>query len=202
MSLSYLLLFAETLLHVSSFTDLNSLMILTIFANVFFICTYLLVRPNILYGMTGWLQENAKQVGPQKAMDVQSAVAKHTSLSLEQKLAYKTALQNHFRDNKPFLRAGYKISELSGELDIPGYQLSIFINQEYGKNFNELINDQRVNYLEELLQSNPDHSQYTLEALGNMAGFNSRSAFIAAVKKKTGKPPVEHFQHLRAGLQG
>jgi AraC-like DNA-binding protein len=202
MSLSYLLLFAETVLHVSSFTDLNSLMILTIFANVFFICTYLLVRPNILYGMTGWLQENAKQVGPQKAMDVQSAVAKHTSLSLEQKLAYKTALQNHFRDNKPFLRAGYKISELSGELDIPGYQLSIFINQEYGKNFNELINDQRVNYLEELLQSNPDHSQYTLEALGNMAGFNSRSAFIAAVKKKTGKPPVEHFQHLRAGLQG
>jgi AraC-like DNA-binding protein len=88
------------------------------------------------------------------------------------------------------------------ELNIPGYQLSAFINQEYGKNFNELINEYRLDYLEELLQSKPDYFQYTMEALGNMVGFNSRSAFIQAVKKKTGKPPVEHFQHLRTGVKG
>jgi AraC-like DNA-binding protein len=202
MSLSYLLLFAETVLHVSSFIDLNRLIILTIGANIFFICTYLLVRPNILYGMTGWLQEQVKQAGTQTTLATQNSGAKQTTLSVEQKLEYKTALQNHFRDNKPFLRASYKIGELSKELYIPGYQLSTFINQEYGKNFNELINDHRVDYLEELLHSNPDKFQYTLEALGKMAGFNSRSAFIAAVKKKTGKPPVEHFQHLRVGEQG
>jgi AraC-like DNA-binding protein len=53
-----------------------------------------------------------------------------------------------------------------------------------------------------MLQSSPDNYQYTLEALGNMAGFNSRSTFIAAVKKKTGKTPVEYFQHLRVGVKG
>lgn len=201
-SLSYLLLFVETLLHVSSFINLNQLIILTISANVFFICTYLLVRPNILYGMTGWLQETVKKTGTESASAVHSPGAKQTTLSLEQKLEYKAALQEHFRENRPFLRIGYKIRDLSHELDIPGYQLSAFINQEYGKNFNELINDQRVDYLEEMLQSNPDNFQYTMEALGNMAGFNSRSAFIAAVKKKTGKPPVEHFQHLRVGMKG
>lgn len=202
MFFSYLLLFLETVLHVSSFIDLNSLIILTISANVFFICTYLLVRPNILYGMTGWLQEQVNEEGPQAELVTQSSRAKKTTLSLDQKREYKTALQNHFRENQPFLRVGYKIGELSRELDIPGYQLTAFINQEYGKNFNELINDHRLDYLEHLLQSSPDNFQYTLEALGNMAGFNSRSAFIEAVKKKTGKPPVEYFQHLRVGVKG
>jgi AraC-like DNA-binding protein len=202
MFFSYLLLFLETVLHVSSFIDLNSLIILTISANVFFICTYLLVRPNILYGMTGWLQEQVNEEGPQAELVAQSSRAKRTTLSLDQKREYKAALQNHFREKRPFLRVGYKIGELSSELDIPGYQLTAFINQEYGKNFNELINDHRLDYLEEMLQSSPDNYQYTLEALGNMAGFNSRSTFIAAVKKKTGKPPVEYFQHLRVGLKG
>lgn len=202
MSLSYLILFVETVLHVSSFIDLNQLIILTISANVFFVCTYLLVRPNILYGMTGWLQEKVKQEGTQAKTAATSPLAKQTSLSLEQKQLYKAALQNHFQGNQPFLRVGYKISDLSIELNIPGYQLSAFINQEYGKNFNELINEYRLDYLEELLQSKPDYFQYTMEALGNMVGFNSRSAFIQAVKKKTGKPPVEHFQHLRTGVKG
>ncbi len=140
--------------------------------------------------------------GPQAELVAQSSRAKRTTLSLDQKREYKAALQNHFREKRPFLRVGYKIGELSSELDIPGYQLTAFINQEYGKNFNELINDHRLDYLEEMLQSSPDNYQYTLEALGNMAGFNSRSTFIAAVKKKTGKPPVEYFQHLRVGLKG
>jgi AraC-like DNA-binding protein len=197
MSLSYAFLLVETVLHVSRFIDLNRLIILTVSANIFFICAYLLVRPNILYGMTGWLQEEhsaAKGIAEEEPL---ARSPKRTSLTLEQERAYKKALEAHFRENKPFLRVGYKIAELSKELDIPGYQLSAFINQEYGKNFNELVNEYRVDYLEEMLQSSPENFQYTLEALGNMAGFNSRTAFIAAVKKKTGKPPVDHFRHLR-----
>ena len=202
MSLSYLLLFVETVLHVSNFINLNLLIILTISANVSFICTYLFFRPNILYGMTGWLQEREKAEVNQPASPGQSSEAKSSTLASEQKLAYKTALEDHFREHRPYLRGGYRIVDLCKDLDIPGYQLSAFINQEYGKNFNELINERRVIYVEEMLRSNPENFRYTLEALGNMAGFNSRSAFIAAVKKKTGKPPVEYFQHLRAGIKG
>jgi YesN/AraC family two-component response regulator len=85
------------------------------------------------------------------------------------------------------------ISDLSRELNLPAYMLSAFINQEYGKNFNELINEYRVNYLVNEMKSSLDHSQYTLEAMGNLAGFNSRAAFIAGVKKTTGKKPSEVF---------
>jgi AraC-like DNA-binding protein len=44
-----------------------------------------------------------------------------------------------------------------------------------------------------MVRDSEDAFQYTLEALGKMAGFNSRTAFIAAVKKKTGKTPSELF---------
>jgi len=198
MSISYGLLFVETILHLSRFVDLNRLIILTVAGNIFFVSVYLLVKPNILYGMTGWLQEQPGKISDAQVQAIASTQPKKNTLSLEQEREYKDALESHFRENRPFLRVGYKIGDLSTELDIPGYQLSAFINQEYGKNFNELVNDHRIDHLEEMLQTDPENFQYTLEALGNMSGFNSRAAFIAAVKKKTGKPPVEYFKHLRA----
>jgi AraC-like DNA-binding protein len=72
--------------------------------------------------------------------------------------------------------------------------LSAFINQEYRKNFSEFINDIRVSYLVDLIQENPEYlNKYTLEVLGQMAGFKSRTTFILAVKRKTGKTPSEIF---------
>jgi hypothetical protein len=49
------------------------------------------------------------------------------------------------------------------------------------KNFNELVNDFRVDYLTSLIKTSSAYNQFTLEALGKEAGFNSRTAFIAAV---------------------
>jgi AraC-like DNA-binding protein len=115
------------------------------------------------------------------------------SLSYEQGREYKVLLETHLKENKPFRKRGYTMAELSKELGMPSYIISAFINQEYGKNFNELINEYRVNYLIGEMRTSVDYSQYTLEALGNLAGFNSRAAFIAAVKKSTGKNPSEVF---------
>ena len=78
-------------------------------------------------------------------------------------------------------------------MGIPSYQLSAFINQEYGKNFNELLNDYRVDYLAKLAKTSTDFYQYTLEALGRKAGFNSRTTFITAVKKRTNQTPSDYF---------
>lgn len=95
--------------------------------------------------------------------------------------------------NQPYRKSGYKIRDLSEELTIPSYILSAFINQQYGKNFNELINDYRVDFMAGHLSQSLEKLQYTLEYLAKDAGFNSRNAFFAAVKKKTGKTPSEFF---------
>ncbi len=174
---------------------LNLTLLLTISGTILFVSLYLLLQPQILYGFRGWNRELI-QVAPTIPVVASSdpePESRKTSLSFEQGQEIKRALEDHFEKNLPFCKRGYMISDLSRELNLPTYMLSAFINQEYGKNFNELINGYRVNYLVNEIRSSLNHSQYTLEALGNLAGFNSRAAFIASVKKTTGKKPSEVF---------
>jgi len=197
LSAMYVLVFVELVFHVRSVFDFHALTLMTLSLTSLFICLYLMARPNILYGLTGWLQEpeRVEEHRSEESSVMASPVEpKRLTLSQEQGLAYKSAVEKHFLENQPFRRPGYALGDLSQETRIPAHLLSAFINQEYGKNFNELVNDYRVGYLEEMIMGSPDSFQYTLEALGKMAGFNSRTAFIAAVKKKTGKTPSEFFK--------
>ncbi len=189
------LIILEFIFHFSSLPDLNYVIIFTITGTILFVSLYLLIRPSILYGLKGWLQKQDFPVSqPQNnTQSPETVTGNKNFLSVEQGEAYKLALESHFRDNLPFRKNGYTIGDLSHELNIPSHQLSAFINQEYGKNFNELINEYRVDFLAEMIKSSTDHFQYTLEALGKEAGFNSRAAFISAVKKRTGKTPSEFF---------
>jgi len=191
----WIMIMTEFILHFTKKPDLNFTIIFTVAGSILFVCLYLLVQPSILYGIKGWLQEPEilDSVPENITSKVEVIPAKKNTLSMEQGETYKHALESHFRENLPFRKNGYTISELSHELNIPSHQLSAFINQEYGKNFNELINEYRVDYLVENIKSSADHIQFTLEALGRDAGFNSRAAFISAVKKKTGKTPSELF---------
>jgi AraC-like DNA-binding protein len=132
---------------------------------------------------------------PEKNLDLKDEIitSNKNTLSIQQGVVIKNALESHFNENLPFRKNSYTIGDLSHELSIPTHQLSAFINQEYGKNFNELINEYRVEYLTNTIKNREDQFQFTLEALGKEAGFNSRASFISAVKKKTGKTPSEIF---------
>jgi AraC-like DNA-binding protein len=131
---------------------------------------------------------------PEIPLPITEPVTKKQSISIEQGKVFKNILEEHFRKNLPFLKQGYAIRDLSTEVGIPSYLLSAFINQEYGKNFSEFVNENRITYLIEFTKHNPESLiQYTLEVLGQMGGFSSRAAFIAAVKRMTGKPPSEIF---------
>jgi AraC-like DNA-binding protein len=190
------LIVVEMLFQFTMTPNLNSLLIFTISGTILFVSLYLLVRPSILYGIKGW-ETLTKTAEYPKQSELREVVLKEeknrNSVTYEQAIIYKDLLETHLRENKPFKTRSYTIGDLSKEIAVPSYILSAFINQEYGKNFNELVNEYRVNYLMGEMKSSVDYSQYTLEALGKLAGFNSRAAFIAAVKKTKGKTPSEIF---------
>jgi AraC-like DNA-binding protein len=178
----------------SHFFEQYRISTLTLTFTIFFISFYLLFKPNILYGLTGWVHMPVIFEHTQTPSQEMETDLKRQSFSEEQIISYEKLVEDHFRENLPFLKQRYSIRDLSKEVGIPSYLLSAFINQQYGKNFNEFINDNRINYLIAFASENPDSLlQYTLEVLGQMGGFNSRASFIAAVKRKTGKTPSEIF---------
>ncbi len=167
------------------------------------LCLYLLFHPNVLYGNALYAEpeiEMAPEVQPDEPAIIQEKnQAPKAGLTIEQTLKYKQLIKNHFAESLAFRKPGYAIRDLSNETGIPGYLLSLFINQEYGMNFNEMINAYRVEYLSGLLKTSFDCQSYTLEAIGKMAGFNSRTAFIAAIKKYTGMTPSTFFGRRDSG---
>jgi AraC-like DNA-binding protein len=164
---------------------------------------YLYFKPEILYGFRGWIPVlvNPERIALEKKEETDPLVSplKRVTISQEQGQAYKAMVEDYFSQHRPFTKPRYSIKDLSDELGVPSYLLSSFINQEYGKNFNEFVNDQRIDYLVDLVKQEPKHLDYTLEVLGQLGGFNSRSTFIEAVKRHTGKMPSELFQKSATG---
>jgi AraC-like DNA-binding protein len=193
---SFIILLIEYAFQISYFFDFYRLITLTMTVSICITCGFLFLQPSLLYGLTGWFQEaNESTISEPEIAGAQEPNSSNT-FSKEAERSYRALLESHFTNQQPFLKVGYKIGDLAKELDIPTYILSAFINQAYGKNFNEWVNEYRVHYLKGLLQKNPDFRKYTFEALGNLAGFNSRTTFIAAVKKTTQKTPSEFFEQI------
>ena len=97
----------------------------------------------------------------------------------------------HMESQKPFLKQGFAIQDLSNETGIPVYQLSPLINGQFKMNFSNWVNKYRIEYF---IQQVPENPQLTLEALSKQAGFISRSTFINAFKKEKGTTPREFFK--------
>jgi AraC-like DNA-binding protein len=195
----YLLVLFGVVFQLSTRVDNWHLVVSTISVTILFTSVSIMARPAILYGLQGWLQKeeptkNAEPVILAEQTNGPTFAQKRTTLTREQGEGYKAKIEAHFIKSHPFRKTNYRIGDLSEELKIPVYQLSAFVNQEYGKNFNEFVNDYRIDYLTQLIRQSPGHRQFTFEALSREAGFNSRNAFIAAVKRKTGLTPSEYFQ--------
>jgi AraC-like DNA-binding protein len=194
LSSTFLVLIIGFVFQATRFFEQYRIPSLTVTLSIFFICAYLLIKPNILYGLKGWTPLHVPEEIPGEDDSSEEALSKRYSFTLEQGHSYKEILEKHFRKNLPFLQSRYSIRDLSKETGIPSYLLSAFINQEYGKNFNEYVNDNRISYLIQYVEQNPQAlQQYTLEVLGQMGGFRSRASFISAMKRNTGKTPSEIF---------
>lgn len=77
---------------------------------------------------------------------------------------------------------------LAERLGISAGYLSQLINSVTGENIAHYINHYRVEAVKKMIQD-PEFSRYSLLALGEEAGFSSKSAFYTTFKKKVGMTP-------------
>lgn len=99
------------------------------------------------------------------------------------------------QDEKPYLSPKLKISDLSAKLGCTTTELSQILNVRLGVNFADFVNVYRVNQVKHLLNSE-NLSKYTLKALSEKSGFNSKSTFYRVFKKVTGNSPLEYCSKM------
>ncbi|MEZ4958241.1 MAG: helix-turn-helix transcriptional regulator [Saprospiraceae bacterium] len=151
-------------------------------------------RQPVLYKMEALFDvkiEDEVQEGQQEGVVLPRQILKTKIILDEQEIKELVGkLEKYIAEEKPFLDPKIRMPELAAELNIPRHIFSFLINEHYGKNFFSFINEYRVEYAVELLQ-NEANQQYSLEAIGQMAGFNSKSTFNSRFKEIMGQTPGE-----------
>jgi len=100
----------------------------------------------------------------------------------------KEKLQNLMQNDKVYLEPNLTLNDLSRKLGVNSTVLSFTINNGFGKNFNDFINEFRIAEVKEKLKSADDS---TLLNVAFDCGFNSKATFNRAFKKFTGVSPKE-----------
>ncbi len=77
--------------------------------------------------------------------------------------------------------------------------LSQIINDTYGCNFNNFINEFRIKEAARRMLDGGEYAMYTIEAIANSVGFRSRSTFVGAFKQFTGLTPSEFKKRAQSG---
>ncbi|MCB0458382.1 MAG: AraC family transcriptional regulator, partial [Flavobacteriaceae bacterium] len=81
-----------------------------------------------------------------------------------------------------------RLVNLADALGFSTHLLSKVINKKSGKNFNQFVNDYRLNEAKRLLIDNPD---YSIKSIYFDVGFNNKATFYNAFKKEFRCTPSE-----------
>ena len=107
---------------------------------------------------------------------------------------YVGRLKDFMIVEKPYLEANLSLPELANKLNMPSHHLSRVINEEFGVNFFEFVNQYRIEEVKSMIR-NPKFDNYSLLGIAYESGFNTKSAFNRVFKKLTGTTP-SNYKHM------
>lgn len=112
----------------------------------------------------------------------------------EQIILYKL---KKFEDAEKYINPKVSLQFLAKELDTNTKYLSEIINKKKGQNFNNYINELRINYIIRKLKSEPKYQNYKVSSLAEECGFNSRNTFTLAFKNTLGMSPANFVGFIK-----
>lgn len=100
-------------------------------------------------------------------------------------------LEYYMSVKEPFLDSDLTIQILANQLKIPTRDLSVLINHHFKQHFHDFINTYRIIKAKELLV-NTSNKQLSVSEILYKVGFNSKSSFNTAFKKRVGVTPSQY----------
>jgi AraC-like DNA-binding protein len=150
--------------------------------------------PNILYGLPRLDYELSSAVvlpGFSEPSFAKTKGSKDFEMS-DSKLELISKKVNSYIIDKPYINPSFTVSLMSSQTGIPAHHISYYFNVYLKVDFTTWKNNLRIDYAIELI-NNGLADKLTLDAILRKVGFLSRSTFISAFKKRTGKTPSDYL---------
>jgi len=170
----------------NEFTDL---ILLPICSNIY--CFYIFYQSynnDVLFNKTNYLQY-AQAIEPLNIF--RNEKYQNSRLSLEEVDTIYKKILYHFEAEKPWLEPEIKLTNLGETLRISPHKLSEVINRKAGTNFNDFVNNYRLEEAKKYLSLGFENN-LKIDSLCFDCGFNNKSTFYRLFKEKTGVTPAEY----------
>lgn len=114
-----------------------------------------------------------------------------SSLTAEIQTLTLGKLQEIMNVERPFLDPGFSLPVLAKRLGVSTHHLSQILNEELKQSFFDFAGSYRIREAQRLL-SDEVNDHIKIEEIGQMVGYNSKSAFNTAFRKISGQTPSEY----------
>ena len=135
------------------------------------------------------LDEN-ESISSSKADTIDVEIETLKEINLPDLEAWKSKIHLLISDGNLYQNPELSLSEISNILKTNTSIISKTINQGFNMNFNDFINNYRVEAVTAMFAKN-EHKKSTLLGIAFDCGFNSKATFNRAFKKNTGLTPKE-----------
>ena len=114
--------------------------------------------------------------------------------TLEEVLNYKQQLVNLMTADRIFLDPLLKVDDVAAKMPISSKALSHLLNHHVDKNFNDFVNEYRIEEVKKALLDPANH-HFTIATIAFDCGFNSLPTFQRVFKQFTGITPSNYQNH-------
>ena len=104
-------------------------------------------------------------------------------------MSFYEKLLSYIHTNKPYLNNDLRLVQLADKIGFSSHILSKLINEKSKKNFNQFINEYRLEEAKKLLIEN---SEARIKTIYFDVGFNNKATFNTAFKNKFNCTPSEY----------
>jgi len=127
------------------------------------------------------------------AEQIRNRIARKLNIDHEKLAGLENQLTMLMNEKKSYLDENITLQSLARKMKLHPNVLSYVINEKFNKNFNEYINEFRINHFLTLASSGECDEKNILR-LALESGFNSKTTFNRVFKKQHGIPPYEYLK--------
>ncbi len=120
----------------------------------------------------------------------------HLNVMEDKLVEVVNSVDEYFESSEIYLNSKLSADLLGSLLKQNPRIIGAAIRFKYGISFRDYINSRRIQYIEETFIQNKDFHKYSLDYIGEKAGFGTRQGFYIAFKKLKNTTPKEYFNQL------